>query len=389
MKTIKLKENYIERIGSHIWIFSNQIEKHDFSVENGEIVNVVYADGKLCGSGFYNPHSLISIRLLSKEEELKSDFIESYIKKAYEYRDSLGIEDGRMFFGESDGIGGLIIDKYASVIVLQILSAGVEKIKDEIVENIKKIFTPKAIVIMKDHPYRILEGLKIEEPEITGKIPSKIIIKENGLKFQVDILNSQKTGWYYDQRDNREFIKTYFKGKKVLDLYCYTGAFSILAAKNGAEIVWAVDSSEKAIELAEKNKKLNKVSDSKLIFKKDSAQKVLDALLNNELPVKPDFILLDPPNLARSKKHIFEAKRVYIKLLKSAIKGVEKGGYVAFSTCSQHINDEIFSEIIDTSANKAKRKSIIIHTGTQSKDHPVIAGMKETKYLRFVLLKVE
>ncbi len=388
MKTIKLKENYLERLNTHIWIFSNEIDKHDFSAENGEIVKIEYSDGKTCGIGFYNPHSLISVRLLTSEENLSENFLEEKIKKAYLYRNELEIEDGRMFFGESDGIGGLVIDKYGDVITMEILSAGVERLKEDIIKAVKKIFLPKAIVAIKDHPYRILEGLKIEQPEIIGKMPKSIIIKENGAKFQIDILNSQKTGWYYDQRDNREFLKPYFKGRKVLDLYCYAGAFSIIAAKNKAKMVWGVDSSEKAIEMAEKNKKLNKIPDSKLIFKKESAQKILDALLNKELPETPDFILLDPPNFVRNKKHLFEAKRLYIRLLKSAIKGVDKEGLVAFSTCSQHVSDEVFSEIIQTATNKAKRKVFIINIGTQSKDHPILAGMKETKYLRFSLLKV-
>ncbi|HOJ86513.1 MAG TPA: class I SAM-dependent methyltransferase, partial [Elusimicrobiales bacterium] len=287
MKTIKLKENYIERLNTHLWIFSNEIEKHDFSAENGEIVKIEYSDGKTCGIGFYNPHSLISVRLLTLEEKLSENFLEEKIKKAYLYRNELEIEDGRMFFGESDGIGGLVIDKYGDVITMEILSAGVEKLKEDIMEVVKKIFLPKAIVVIKDHPYRMLEGLKIEQPEIIGKMPKSIIIEENGAKFQIDILNSQKTGWYYDQRDNREFLKPYFKGRKVLDLYCYAGAFSIIAAKNKAKMVWGVDSSEKAIEMAEKNKKLNKIPDSKLIFKKESAQKILDALLNKELPETP------------------------------------------------------------------------------------------------------
>ncbi|MEW6013604.1 MAG: class I SAM-dependent rRNA methyltransferase, partial [Elusimicrobiota bacterium] len=375
MKTIKLKENYIERLNTHLWIFSNEIEKHDFSAENGEIVKIEYSDGKTCGIGFYNPHSLISVRLLTLEEKLSENFLEEKIKKAYLYRNELEIEDGRMFFGESDGIGGLVIDKYGDVITMEILSAGVEKLKEDIMEVVKKIFLPKAIVVIKDHPYRMLEGLKIEQPEIIGKMPKSIIIEENGAKFQIDILNSQKTGWYYDQRDNREFLKPYFKGRKVLDLYCYAGAFSIIAAKNKAKMVWGVDSSEKAIEMAEKNKKLNKIPDSKLIFKKESAQKILDALLNKELPETPDFILLDPPNFVRNKKHLFEAKRLYIRLLKSAIKGVDKEGLVAFSTCSQHVSDEVFSEIIQTAANKARRKLFIINIGTQSKDHPILAGM--------------
>ena len=389
MKTIKLKENYIERLNSHLWIFSNEIEKHDFSVQNGEICRVEYANGNICGIGFYNPHSLISVRLLKRHTDvLEEDFFLNKIKQAYEYRKIFGIEEsGRMFFGESDGIGGVVIDKYSDVITIEILSSGVELVIDKIKAAIEEVFKPKAIVIFRDHPYRVLEGLKIEKPEVIGKIPKKIVITENDAKFEVDILSSQKTGWYFDQRENRKAIIPYVKGKKVLDLYCYSGAFSIIAAKNGAEIVWGIDSSQKAIELAESNAKLNNVS-SKIIFKKESSLNVLDALTKGELPVQPNFILLDPPNLVRNKKHTQKAKRHYIRILKQAMKGRERGGFIGFSTCSQHIDDEIFNEIISTAATKSKRKIFIIHTGTQAKDHPIIAGMKETKYLRFVLLNV-
>ncbi|MEF3279962.1 MAG: class I SAM-dependent rRNA methyltransferase [Elusimicrobiota bacterium] len=388
MKTIKLKEKFIERLNSHLWIFSNEIEKHDFSVTNGEIVKILYSDDSLCGYGFYNPHSLISIRLLSKGKELESDFLEKSIQNAFKYREELKLDSGRFFFGESDGIGGLIIDKYSDTIVVEILSAGVELLKNQIIEVIQKIFMPKAILIKKDHTYRLLEGLKIEKPEIIGNISDKIIITENGSKFKVDILNSQKTGWYFDQRENREYLKPYFKDRKVMDLYCYTGAFSIIAAKSRAKMVWGIDSSEKAIEMAEENKKLNKIPDSKLIFKAISAEKILKAMLNDELPQKPDFILLDPPNFVRNKKHLFEAKRLYIKLLKSSMKSIEKNGYIAFSTCSQHVSDEVFNEIVETASIKSNRKIFYLYTGTQAKDHPIISGMKETKYLRFCLLKV-
>lgn len=389
MKTIKLKEKYIERLNSHYWIFSNEIEKHDFSIQKGEICRVVYSDDSICGAGFYNPNSLISIRLLVKgTDQIDDDFFYTKIKQAKEYRKSLNIEEsGRFFFGESDGIGGLIIDKYNDIITIEVMSAGAELYLEKIKDAVKAIFEPRSIVIFKDHPYRTLEGLKIEKTHIIGDLPSKIIIEENGGKFEVDILSSQKTGWYFDQRDNRKILIPYFKGRRVLDLYCYSGAFSIIAAKNGAIAVWGVDSSEKAIELAERNAKLNRVS-SKVIFKEESALKVLDALVKNELPEKPDFILIDPPNLVRNKKHIHQAKRHYIRILKSAIKGIEPNGLIAFSTCSQHVDDEIFSEIITTASVKSKRKVFIIETGMQAKDHPVICGMKETKYLRFVLLKV-
>ena len=373
-----------------MWIFSNEIEKHNFNVKNGSIVRVVYSDGKICGVGFYNQHSLISIRLLKKNTDIiEEDFFYKTIKEAYLYRkDELKIENGRMFFGESDGIGGLIIDKYNDVITIEILSAGVELIIEKIIEIVNEIFSPKSIIIYRDHQYRILEGLKIEKPTIIGKKTEKTIIVENDAKFEIDFSIAQKTGFYYDQRDNREFLKPYFRDKKVLDLYCYNGAFSIVAAKNGAKMIWGIDSSKNAIKMAERNQDLNKIPTDKLIFKEESAPKILEALKKNELPIKPDFIIIDPPNFVRNKKHIHQAKRLYIRILKSAIIGVDKNGYIAFATCSQHITDEIFSEIIETSAIKAKRKTLIIYIGTQAKDHPILAGMKETKYLRFALIKI-
>lgn len=389
MKTIKLKEKYIERLNSHLWVFSNEIEKHDFSAKNGEICRVEYSDGKICGVGFYNPHSLISIRLLKKNtDNIEDDFFFKKIEEASNYRKYIGIgESGRFFFGESDGIGGLIIDKYQRILVIEILSSGVELYFEKIREAIEQVFKPQGMIILRDHQYRTLEGLKIEKPQIIGDVPQSIIIEENNAKFEVELLSSQKTGWYFDQRDNRKILIPYFKDRKVLDLYCYSGGFSIIAAKNGAEIVWGIDSSQKAIELAQKNAKLNNVED-KIIFKKGSSPEVLDALTKGELPVKPDFILIDPPNLVRNKKSIHQAKRHYIRILKQALKGVEKNGFVAFSTCSQHVDDEVFNEIVTTASIKSKRKIFITQTGTQSKDHPIIAGMKETKYLRFILLHV-
>lgn len=389
MKIIKLKERFIERLNTHMWIFSNEIEKHDTSVEKGSIVKFVYSNGEICGIGFYNPHSLISGRLLTREDKLDENFIEDKLKKAYEYRLNFGIDDsGRMFFGESDGIGGLVIDKYSNVIVIEILSAGVELIINDILNAVKKILLPKAIIIKRDHQYRVLEGLKLERPEIIGTLPKNIIIKENGAKFKIDLLNSQKTGWYFDQRDNREYLKPFFKDRYVLDLYCYTGAFSIIAAKSKAKIVWGIDSSEKAIEQAKQNQKLNRIPETKLIFKQENATRMLEALSNRELPVEPDFILIDPPNFVRNKKHLHQAKRLYIRILKTALKSIKAPGYIAFSTCSQHVSDEIFNEIIETASVKSKRKIFVIYRGTQSKDHPVISGMKETKYLQFILLYI-
>ena len=173
----------------------------------------------------------------------------------------------------------------------------------------------------------------------------------------------------------------------MLDLYCYSGAFSLVAAKNGAETVWGVDSSEKAVENAVYNAGLNKLPAEKIIFKEGDALEALNALEKGELPVKPDFVLLDPPNFVRSKKSLEQSKKLYVKILAQAQKGVGKNGLVAFSTCSHHVSQEIFKEILNKAAGVSRRKITLLELRMQAKDHPILIGMEETKYLNFALLR--
>ncbi len=391
METLKLKNPFNNRLkGGHWWIFSNELEKVRTDIKPGEICRFEYSSGAPCGIGFFNPHSLISGRLLIKNSySLDENFVKDRIAAAFEYRKSLGLEKYcRLFFGESDFIGGLVIDRYGDVFCVQLISAGADLLSEKIVKAINELFSPKAVIVKRDHQYRHLEGIEKKEEEIHGKLPKKVVIEENGCKYHVDLAAGQKTGWYFDQRENREFLSPFFKGRKVLDLYCYTGSFSILAAKSGAEIVWGVDSSEKAVELARENVKLNKLNEDKVIFEKSDAEKMLSALENGELPEKPDFILLDPPNFIRSKKNSAQAEKLYARLLSKALKALPSGGYAAFSTCSQHISPFTFEEIIKNAAAIASRKTFLLERRYQSKDHPILAGMEETRYLNFSLLKV-
>lgn len=392
MEIIKLREPYNNRLKyGHWWLFSNELAEVRKDIKPGEICRFEYSNGSPCGAGFFNPHSLISGRLLVKNSySLDEDFVKDRIAAAWEYRKALGQEKFcRLFFGESDFIGGLIIDKYDEVFCVELMSAGAELLSQKVVSALYDIFSPKAIIIRRSHQYRAMEALEIKEDEIVGKLPKKIILEENGCQYRVDLTGGQKTGWYFDQRENRKFLIPFFNGARVLDLYCYSGSFSILAAKNGAEIVWGADSSENAVELARENAKLNSIGENRAIFEKEDAEKMLDALEKNELPQKPDFVLLDPPNFIRSKKNSPQAIKLYARLLSKALKGVASGGYVAFSTCSQHITSQIFEDITKTASMLSGRKTFLLEHRYQAKDHPILLGMEETRYLNFALLKAK
>ncbi|MDR0953586.1 MAG: class I SAM-dependent rRNA methyltransferase [Elusimicrobiota bacterium] len=389
MKEVKLRAKEEHRINKgHYWIFSNELEKVDTSIEAGAIVKVLDAQGNVLGAGFFNPHSLIAVRLIKKGgEDLGKDFIFESLDNAYTYRKQFGIRKfGRMCYGESDGLPGLVIDRYGDYIVIEILTAGMELLKEEVLSAVKKIFKPKGIIFKNDSNFRVLEGLSAE-PKSIGEIPNEVEIEENKAKYLVALSGGQKTGYYFDQRDNRAFLKPYFKDKIVVDLYSYTGSFGVLAALNGAVAVWGTDSSAAAVEYAQKNAKLNGVDDI-CQYHRDDAERLLSALKKGELPDQPDMILLDPPAFVKNRKSLPQAINLYVKLNRMALEGLKTGGMLATSTCSHHITREIFMDIIKMAAAKAGKRVNLIELRGQAKDHPVLIGMEETEYLHFALLEV-
>lgn len=390
LKTLKLKFSGERRVRSgHPWIFSNELENVDKTIPPGELCAVLFNNGSPAGAGFFNPHSLIAVRLLCTDTlELENNFVGARLKKAMDYRKSLGLKDsGRMFFGESDGIPGLIVDKFADILVVEIVSAGAELLKDTITKQLCELYKPAGIYYRNMHEFRKLEGLTQYSETAYGNVPETTVITENGLKYAVPVISGQKTGWYFDQRENRAFLAPYFRNRKVLDLYTYLGAFALTAADAGAKAVWGVDSSSTAIEQAEKNAVLNGLAE-KALFRKEDAERMLGALERGELPEKPDFILLDPPNFVRSRKNLNQAARLLVKLNSRAMAGLPPDGLLAFSTCSHHVSKEIFLEILSDAAARARKRVILLELRSQAKDHPILLNMPETEYLHFALLKI-
>ncbi|HOX23734.1 MAG TPA: methyltransferase domain-containing protein, partial [Elusimicrobiales bacterium] len=291
----------------------------------------------------------------------------------------------RLCYGESDGLPGLVVDSYGDVLSVEILTAGMERLKSDIEAALQALLSPKGIVYRNDSDFRTLEGLTNLDA-VTGTVPETVELEENGIKYLASPRSGQKTGFYYDQRENRRFLMPYFEGCKVLDLHCFTGGFALAAAKAGAEKAWGVDTSAQALELAKAAAEKNGFSN--VMFNKMDAEEMLYAAVNGELPENPDFILLDPPPLARSKKHLTHARKLYAKLNMLALRALPQGGYLATSSCSHHVSRALFEEILREALRKSGRQAFVLETRGQSKDHPVLAGMPETAYLNFMLLKV-
>ena len=389
-KILKLKTSAVKRRASgHLWVFSNELEKVDTTIPPGTICGLQYPTGNAAGVGFFNPKSLISFRLLAANTlTLPEDFIKTRLEQALEYRESLGISRNcRLCFGESDGLPGLVVDRYGDAVVVEILSAGMELLKAEITTALIDVLRPRGIVYRNTHHFRELEGLPSYEEVAFGTMPEKARIQENGLEYMVPMSGAQKTGWYFDQRENRAALAPLFKGRKVLDLHTYLGAFAITAAKAGAEAVWGIDSSDKAVEAAIENAELNGVG-KKITFRKEKAERVLEALESGQLPEKPDFILLDPPNIVHNKKHLPQALKMLGRMAGTAIKALPKGGYLAVSTCSHHISRGMFVETLAGAAARTNRKAMLVELRGQAKDHPILISMPETEYLHFALLRV-
>ncbi|MDR1433632.1 class I SAM-dependent rRNA methyltransferase [Candidatus Endomicrobiellum devescovinae] len=386
MKRIVLKAGDGKRIkNGHKWVFSNEVKQVQGTPLSGDIVSLYDNAENFIGLGFYNPNSLISFRLLTnKEEKIDILFWQKRIEDAKILREVLYPNEisYRVVFGESDNISGVILDKYEDYLCAQFVSYGAEKCKKHILEAAKNVFNPKGIFIRNDVNLRKLEGLSLENEIYFGDIPKDIIISENSIKFYADIVNGQKTGFFFDQRDNRQKFSAYSKCKKVLDCFCHTGAFGIYAKKYLAKDVIFVDSSRLALEMAEKNYELND-------FKNFNGLEA-DALeyLNSQeaKDEKFDLVNIDPPGLIKNRKDFNAGFKHYVKINESAMKLLNNGGILTTSSCSHHLGFREFKDAIHQAAAKAKKTALILEYGFQSKDHPILASMPETEYLNFAVV---
>ena len=385
---IFLKKNEERRIkAGHLWVFSNEIGNLDAEASSGEIVEVFDSSGNPLGSGFYNKNSLIAVRLLGKEYNGDlHGYISSSINKAHNLRKQFypSRESFRLVFSESDYLPGLIIDKYNNTYVLQVYSFGMQKNIDSVVDVLKKEFNAENIFSRNEPYFRKLEGLP-ETDEVYSGLVKEEIIDDGDLKYRIDFPNSQKTGFYFDQSDNRKFIEKFVKGKNVLDAFCNSGGFGLHAAYAGASRVTFVDSSKVEIENAMYNFELNELKSESEFIESDVFDFLESCISASK---KFDVVMLDPPAFAKSRKSIPSALKGYIKLNKLALQLVNADGYLVTSSCSHHIKQNDFIEAITTASAKSCKVIQLIHFNGASLDHPQLPAMEETAYLKFAVFKV-
>ncbi|HID31784.1 MAG TPA: class I SAM-dependent rRNA methyltransferase [bacterium (Candidatus Stahlbacteria)] len=363
-----------------LWVFKDQIRSLKREPEPGEEIVVAYK-GKIVGTGFYNPNSKIRIRLFSyKEEKLDLGLLRSRIAGAFRYRLGLGLGlSCRLVFAESDLLPGLIIDRYQDIFVLQTLSLGMAKRLPDVVSVLKELFSPSLIYQKDNSPLRQLEGLKNEERILFGKVPEELIIEQDDLRFYVDVRDGQKTGFYLDQRLNRQEVARLSSGKRVLDLFTYTGSFALYARKGGARSVLGVDQSKPGIELAEKNLRLNWL---KCDFLRAEVFNFL-----REHKESYDLIIIDPPSFTRTIRDRDKAIKGYERLFILAIEHLNPYGIIVLSSCSHYITIRDLIGVVSSGSDRKRRRFKIFKIGHQAPDHPILPGMEETEYLRCLFLQ--
>ena len=383
----------------HPWIFDAEVTSLDGKVTDGDIVDVVSSRGRYMGSGFYNSNSKIRIRLISRNanDRFDSAFFERRIRYAWQYRKTVmgsDLDCCRVIFGEADIFPGLTVDKFHDILVVQTLSLGMELRKDIIFPLLYKVLTEdgfsiRGIYERNDVKVRELEGMTqgkgfypiegIETP-----LSTNVIITENGIKYNVDFENGQKTGFFLDQKYNRLAVSKIAKGRRVLDCFTHTGSFALNAVRGGAESVCAVDISEDAVEMARKNAALNGF-ENKMTFK---AANVFDLLPNIPASEKYDFIILDPPAFTKSRSTVDSAIRGYKEINLRAMKLLPRGGYLATCSCSHFMKDELFRDMLKSAASDAGVSLRQIEARQQAPDHPILWNVPETDYLKFYIFQI-
>ena len=397
MKKVILKRKIAQRIfNGHPWIFGNEVEAVNIdttkiadltTIAPGEIVDVYYHDNKFCGRGFINPKSQILVRVLTrKKEEINEQFFYNRIAQCWKYRQQIGYtENCRLVFGEADEMPALIIDKFNDYFVIQTLAYGMEVWKPAIVKALQQIFSPKGIYERNDVPVRELEGLPQVKGFLSEPFDTQITINENGLKFLVDVENGQKTGYFLDQQDNRRAIQHIVKGADVLGAFTYTGTFEIHAAHYGAKSVLGIDISANAVEQANKNAALNGLE--KIVH--FEAMNAFDVLKNWAKEGKQyDVVMLDPPAFTKSRETIQKAITGYKEINLRGMKLVKDGGFLVTSSCTNLVPPDLFLHTIELAAKDARKKIKQVVFNTQAADHPIVWGMENTNYLKFLIVQV-
>lgn len=385
LPTVKLRPQEDRRLRrGHLWVFSNEIAEAPVGTTPGALARFVTARDEYLGLGFYNPQSLIAGRLLDRRDRaLPADFFPQRLAAAGALREALFTDNAyRWVHGESDDLPGLVIDRFGDALVVESFAAGMDVLLPELLAALRAAGPWAAIVLKNDNAARRLERLPEEVRVLDGAPATPHWFSSDGIALAADLTQGQKTGYFFDQRDNRRAVAALAAGKNVLDVFCHTGGFSHYCARAGARRVVGVDASAAAVALARAIAEKNGWAD-RAVFEEEDAFAHLGRVKDTF-----EIVVLDPPRFAPSKKNVPAAVEAYIRLNALGLKRVAGGGFLATASCSQHIDRDTFRQIIARAAHVAGRKVKIIHQGGAGPDHPVRPTMPETDYLKFALLHV-
>jgi 23S rRNA (cytosine1962-C5)-methyltransferase len=380
---VKPREGRRARAGAP-WLFSNEIEMPAKTLTPGAVVNVIGDDGRVFGTGYFNPKSLIAVRLLDPAADVAIDagFLAAKLKRALSLRETLyRAPFYRLVNAEGDGMPGLTVDRFADVLVVQISTAGMEALLEPLLAALGETLGPARIVLRADAPARALEGL---ESYVRAGDVGRIAVEENGVRYFADIASGQKTGWYYDQRDNRAFIASLSGGKSVLDAYCYSGGFALAAARAGAKEVAGLDSSAPALALAEDAAAANGLSCK---FVKADVFEELERLWAAR--EKFDVVIADPPPFVKAKKDLESGAKAYRKLARLAASVTAPGGLLLVASCSHNISPERFAQECAAGIARAGHAARLIRQAGAPCDHPIHPMLPESAYLKALVYALD
>ncbi len=390
--TLKKGEGRLLKAGG-MWIYDNEIASVTGDFENGDIVTVHDFDGYPMGRGFLNQNSKIAVRMMTRNvsQEIDREFIHMRVKNAWDYRKKTTDTDScRLIFGEADFLPGMVIDKFTDVLVVESLALGIDRMKLMILEEVKKVLETDGIVIRgiyerSDAKVREQEGMQRFKGFIGPEFDTSVQIEENGIRYAVDVCNGQKTGFFLDQKYNRNAVRKLCKDARVLDCFTHTGSFALNAAAAGAASVLGADASETGIAQAQLNARLNGLEDRVQFVCRD----VFELLPELEQQKQRfDVVILDPPAFTKSRNSVKNAVRGYREINLRAMKLVEDGGFLATCSCSHFMTQELFAQTIQQAARSVHKRLRQVEFRTQAPDHPVLWAAQESYYLKFYIFQV-
>jgi 23S rRNA (cytosine1962-C5)-methyltransferase len=386
-----LKKNEQRRLqAGHLWVYSNEVDTRKApltGLQPGETVVVQAASGKSLGTAYVNPHTLICARLFSRTANalLDAALLERRLRSALQLRTQLfDAPYYRLVFGESDGLPGLVVDRYGDVLVVQITTAGMERVRAVILDVLQQVIEPTGILLRDDSPMRELEGLP-QGTGVIGSVPDSVLLEEGGVRFHVPLVSGQKTGWFFDQRSNRLAAHKYVRDKQVLDVFSYIGAWGLQAAQAGAAQVTCVDSSRPALDILQQNARDNGLQ-SRVEVQAGDAFEVMQALQREQR--RFDVVIVDPPAFIKRRKDIRKGEQGYARLNGLALELLAPGGILVSCSCSMHLAESRLQQILLQAAVRQGRQLQILERGFQCMDHPVHPAIAETAYLKTLFCRV-